>query len=61
MQAMAILYNAGSFTAKHEKNLRVDFFEFLFSKFAACSKPPTTNSHRKASHPRTQYRDQGAG
>ena len=27
----------------------------------ACSKPPSRDNHRKASYPRTQQRDQGAG
>ena len=42
-------------------NVPVDFFEFLSTKFAACSKPPSRDNHRKASYPRTQQRDQGAG
>ena len=36
-------------------------FDFFPRKFAACSKPPSRDNHRKASHPRTQQRDQGAG
>ena len=42
-------------------NVPVDFFEFLSAEFAACSKPPSSYNHRKASYPRTQQRDQGAG
>ena len=39
----------------------VDFFEFLLStEFAACSRPPGRDNHRKASYPKTQQRDQGA-
>ena len=38
-------------------NVPVDFFEFLSTKFAACSKPPSRDNHRKASYPRTQQRD----
>ena len=36
-------------------------FDFLPHKFAACSNPPSRDNHRKASYPRTQQRDQGAG
>ena len=36
----------------------VNFFEFLSTEFAACSKPPSRDNHRKASYPRTQERDQ---
>ena len=39
----------------------VDFFEFLSTEFAAYSKLPSIDNHRKASFPRTQQRDQGAG
>ena len=39
----------------------VDFFEFLSIEFATCSKQPSRDNHRKASYPRTQQRDQGAG
>ena len=39
----------------------VDFFEFLSTEFAACSKPTSRDNDRKASYPRTQQRDQGAG
>ena len=35
------------------------FFEFMSTKFAACSKPPSRDNYRKASYPRTQQRDQG--
>ena len=38
----------------------MDFFKFLSTEFAACSKPPSRDNHRKASYPRTQQRDQGA-
>ena len=34
---------------------------FFPRKFAACSKPPSGDNHRKASYSRTQQRDQGAG
>ena len=44
-----------------DPNIPVDFFEFLSTKFAACSKPPSRDNHRKASYPRMQQRDQGAG
>ena len=36
-------------------------FDFFLRKFAACSKPPSSDNYRKASYPRTQQRDQGAG
>ena len=36
------------------------FSNFSPLKFAACSKPPSRDNHRKASYPRTQERDQGA-
>ena len=36
-------------------------FGFFPRKFAACSKPPSRDNHCKASYPRTQQRDQGAG
>ena len=36
-------------------------FDFFPRKFAACSKPPSRDNHRKASYPRTQRRDQGVG
>ena len=36
-------------------------FDFFPRKFAACSKPPSRDNYRKASYPRTQQRDQGAG
>ena len=39
----------------------VDFFEFLSTEFAACSKPPSRDNHRQVSHPKTQQRDQGMG
>jgi len=32
------------------------FLWFLSTKFAACSKPPSRDNHRKASYPRTQQR-----
>ena len=39
----------------------VDFFELLSTEFAACLKLPSRDNHRKASYPRTQQHDQGAG
>ena len=36
-------------------------FDFFPRKFAAWSKPPSRDKHRKASYPRTQQRDQGGG
>ena len=42
-------------------NVHVDFFKFFSIEFAACSKPPSRDNHRKASYPKTQQRDQGAG
>ena len=39
----------------------VDFFKFLPTEFAACSKPPSRDNYRKTSYPRTKERDQGAG
>ena len=36
-------------------------FDFFPHEFAACSKPLSRDNHRKASYPRTQQRDQGAG
>ena len=35
--------------------------EFLFFEFAACSKPPSRDNHRKVPYQRMQQRDQGAG
>ena len=29
-------------------NISVDIFEFLSTEFAACSKPPSIDNHRKA-------------
>ena len=43
-----------------DPNVPVDFFEFLSTDFAACSKQPRKDNHRKASYPRTQQRDQCA-
>ena len=37
-------------------NVLVNFFEFLCTEFAACSKPTSRDSYRKASYPRTQQR-----
>ena len=39
-------------------NVLVNFFKFLSTEFAACSKPPNRDNHRKASYPKTQQRDQ---
>ena len=39
------------------RNVPVDFFEFLSTEFAACSKPPSRDNHRKASYPRAQQHD----
>ena len=39
-------------------NVPVDFSEFLPTKFAACSKPPSRKNHLKASYPRAQQRYQ---
>ena len=36
----------------------MDFFEFLSTEFAVCSKPPNGNNYRKASYPRTKQHDQ---
>ena len=41
--------------------VHVEFFVFLPTEFAACSKPPSTDNHRQASYPRTQQYDQGTG
>ena len=38
-----------------------DFFEFLLTEFAACSKQPSRDNHRKTPFPKNQQRDQGAG
>ena len=35
--------------------------DFLSTKFTACSKLPSRDNNPKASYPRTQQRDQGAG
>ena len=35
-------------------------FDFFPRKFAACSKPPSRDNHRKGLYQRTQQRDQGA-
>ena len=35
-------------------NVPVNFFKFLSIEFAACSKPPSRDSHRKVSYPRMQ-------
>ena len=40
-------------------NVPVDFFQFLSIQFAASSKPPSRDNHRKASYSRTQQHDQG--
>ena len=45
----------------NDPNVPADFFEFLSTEFAACSKPPSKNNHRKGSYPKTQQCDQGAG
>ena len=37
-------------------NVPMDFFEFLCPEFAACSKLPSRNNHRKASYPKMQQR-----
>ena len=43
-------------------NVTANFFEFLSTEFAACSKRPCRdNNRRKASYLTTQQRDQGAG
>ena len=42
-------------------NVPVDFFEFLSTEFAACLKPSSRDNHRKASYPKMQRRDLGAG
>ena len=36
-------------------------FDFFPRKFTVSSKPPSRDNYRKASYPRTQQRDQGAG
>ena len=41
-------------------NALVDFFKFFSIEFAASSKPPSKENHRKASYPRMQLHDQGA-
>ena len=46
---------------QRSNNVPVDFFEFLSTEFAACSKPSSRDNPRKASYLRTQQRDQGAG
>ena len=45
----------------NDPNVPADFFEFLPTEFAACSKPPSKDNRRKAPYPKTQQRDQGAG
>jgi len=35
------------------------FLWLLTSEFAACSKPPSRDNHRKALYPRTQLCDEG--
>ena len=42
-------------------NVPVNFFKFLSIEFAACSKPPSRDNHRKVSYPWTQQREQSAG
>ena len=42
-------------------NVPADFFEFLSTDCVACLKPTSQDDYRKASYPRTQQRDQGAG
>ena len=37
----------------HRSYVPVDFFEFLSIGFAACTKPPKRDNHRKVSYPRT--------
>ena len=39
----------------------VNSLKFLSTEFAACTKPPSRDNHRKASYPRMQQRDQGTG
>ena len=41
-------------------NVLVNFFKYLSTEFAACSKPRSRDNHRKAYHPKTQERHQGA-
>ena len=43
-----------------DPNVPEGFFEFLSTEYAACSKSPSKDNHRKASFPRTKQRDQGA-
>ena len=50
----------GVLTCLGASNVPVDFFEFLSTKFAACSKPPSRDNY-KTSYPRAQQRDEGAG
>ena len=54
LRAWRNLAPAGSFLLS---NFPVDFFESLSTKWDACSKPPSSDNHRKASYPRTQQRD----
>ena len=42
-------------------NVPVDFFVFLFAKFATCSKLPSRDNHCNVSYPWTQQCDHGAG
>ena len=41
-------------------NALVDFFDFLFSKFAASANPSSRINHRKRFYPKTKQRDLGA-
>ena len=41
-------------------NVPVVLWEFWSNKFAACSKPPSRDNHRKALYRRVQQHDQGA-
>ena len=45
----------------NDPKVPTDFFEFLSTEFAAYSKPPSRDNHRKASYSRMQNRDQVAG
>ena len=42
-------------------NVTLDFFKFLSTEFAACSKSPSKDNYRKASYPRMQLQGPGWG
>ena len=46
-------------TLLNKNEQKQSFFQILPTAFAACSKPPSRDNHRKASYPSSQQRHQG--